>query len=54
MFTLGAYADPIFLSGDYPQILKERVGDRLPVFTDDQKKMLKGSADFFAINHYFT
>lgn len=54
MFTLGAYADPIFNTGDYPQIVKDRVGSRLPVFTEAEKALLKGSADFFAINHYFT
>ena len=30
------------------------MGDRLPVFTEEQKADLKGSADFFGINHYAT
>jgi len=50
-FQLGWYADPIFF-GDYPASMKERVGNRLPNFTERQKTLLKGSYDFFALNHY--
>ena len=50
-FSLGWFADPIFF-GDYPQIMRERVGNRLPTFSDEEKKLLKGSIDFFAFNHY--
>lgn len=52
-FFLGWFADPIF-TGDYPAVMRERLGDRLPHFTDDEKELLKGSADFFALNHYTT
>ena len=34
--------------------MKELLGDRLPTFTTQQKKLLKGSADFFGLNHYGT
>ncbi len=34
--------------------MRERVKERLPEFTEEQKKDLKGSADFFGINHYAT
>lgn len=34
--------------------MRERVKDRLPEFTAEQKKDLKGSVDFFGINHYAT
>lgn len=34
--------------------MKERVGDRLPIFSDEQKALLKGSVDFFAVNNYAT
>lgn len=52
-FSLGWHADPIFL-GDYPEVMKKYVGDRLPEFNEVQKKLLKGSADFFGINQYTT
>eukprot|EP01080_Neovahlkampfia_damariscottae_P010266 gene10266-2685_t len=50
-FQLGWFADPIFF-GDYPNSMKKNVGSRLPTFTDKQKKMLKGSADFLGLNAY--
>lgn len=50
-FQMAWFADPVF-KGDYPDIMKQLVGDRLPKFTHDEKKLLKGSADFFALNHY--
>jgi beta-glucosidase len=45
------YADPIF-KGDYPQSMKDAVGSRLPVFTAEQKQLVKGSWDYFGMNHY--
>ncbi len=50
-FFIGWFADPIYF-GDYPEVMKERVGDRLPRFTDEDKAMIKGSSDFFGLNHY--
>jgi WD repeat-containing protein 26 len=38
--------------GDYPASLKETLGDLLPTFTDDEKAMIKGSCDFYAIDAY--
>jgi beta-glucosidase len=52
-FYLGWFADPIFL-GDYPESMKKNVGERLPAITADQRRMIEGSADFFALNHYTT
>lgn len=43
--------DPVFY-GDYPTIMKEYVGNRLPKFTKKEKHMLKGSTDFVGINYY--
>ena len=43
--------DPIFF-GDYPAIMKEHIGDRLPVFHEEHKAKLKGSADFIGLNYY--
>ena len=45
------FADPLYY-GDYPQIMKEYVGSRLPTFTDEEKKSLSGSVDYFGLNHY--
>jgi beta-glucosidase/6-phospho-beta-glucosidase/beta-galactosidase len=32
--------------------MRERVGDRLPTFTEAQKEDLKGSVDFLGLNTY--
>lgn len=63
-FKLGWYANPIFKNGDYPEIMKDRIqlrstleglpSSRLPEFTDEEKDMVKGTADFFGLNHYTT
>jgi len=50
-FQMSWYADPIYF-GDYPSVMRQRVGDRLPVFTTEEKAMLKGSSDYFGFNHY--
>ncbi|KAF1317466.1 Beta-galactosidase, partial [Globisporangium splendens] len=52
-FALGWHADPVYF-GDYPQNMKDRVGDRLPKFTEEEKKLLKGSSDFLGLNTYGT
>ncbi|MCI0696604.1 GH1 family beta-glucosidase [candidate division KSB1 bacterium] len=52
-FFLGWFADPVF-KGDYPAVMRECLGDRLPHFTDAESALLKGSADFFGLNHYST
>eukprot|EP00246_Nothoceros_aenigmaticus_P010636 TRINITY_DN2732_c0_g2_i1.p1 TRINITY_DN2732_c0_g2~~TRINITY_DN2732_c0_g2_i1.p1 ORF type:complete len:560 (-),score=70.47 TRINITY_DN2732_c0_g2_i1:786-2465(-) len=51
LFQLGWYLDPIFL-GDYPEVMRKQVGDRLPTFTAEEKDLLRGSVDFVGINHY--
>jgi beta-glucosidase len=38
--------------GDYPALVRRRVGARLPVITTDQSKKLSGSFDFIGFNHY--
>ncbi len=52
-FFLGWFADPVY-KGDYPDCMKERLGERLPSFTPEEKALLKGSSDFFGLNHYTT
>ena len=53
LFFVGWFADPIYL-GDYPQVMKDRLGERLPEFTPEEKFLIKGSSDFFGLNHYTT
>ncbi|KAL4106622.1 hypothetical protein PRIC1_004669 [Phytophthora ramorum] len=53
LFALGWFADPVY-KGDYPQVMKDRCGLRLPKFTEEEKRLLKGSSDFFGLNHYGT
>ena len=50
-FQVGLYAEPVFLTGDYPASVRARV-PALPAFTPAQSAALKGSADYFALNHY--
>jgi len=45
------FVDPIIF-GDYPEIMRVLVGTRLPIFTESQSKMLKGSLDFLGVNYY--
>ncbi len=52
-FFLAWFTDPIYL-GDYPEVMKQRLGDRLPVFTEEDIKLIQGSSDFFGLNHYTT
>ncbi|GJM96336.1 hypothetical protein PR202_ga13160 [Eleusine coracana subsp. coracana] len=50
-FNLGWFVDPL-INGHYPQIMQDLVKERLPRFTPEQAKMVKGSADFIGINEY--
>ncbi|XP_066377972.1 beta-glucosidase 38-like [Miscanthus floridulus] len=53
MFTLGWFLHPITY-GHYPETMEKIVMGRLPNFTFEQSAMVKGSADYIAINHYTT
>ncbi|XP_020865148.2 lactase/phlorizin hydrolase [Phascolarctos cinereus] len=63
-FMVGWFAHPVFKNGDYSEILKTRVSDRsaaaglntsrLPEFTEDEKRRINGTFDFFGFNHYTT
>ncbi|KAJ3035541.1 hypothetical protein HDV00_003695 [Rhizophlyctis rosea] len=53
-FTVGRFADPVFLTGDYPASLRAQLGDRLPHFTKEESNLVKGSSDFYGVNHYTT
>jgi len=50
-FTCGWFANPVFW-GDYPDVMKQSIGARLPTFSDAEKALLKGSSDYFYLNHY--
>nr|ARU79077.1 beta-glucosidase 9 GH1 family [Camellia sinensis] len=50
-FMYGWFFDPI-VYGDYPQSMRSLVGKRLPKFTTEQAKMVKGSFDFMGLNYY--
>ncbi|XP_059665648.1 beta-glucosidase 42-like isoform X2 [Cornus florida] len=50
-FQLGWYLDPIFL-GDYPESMRERLGDWLPKFSQKDVELLRNSVDFVGLNHY--
>ena len=40
--------------GDYPEVMRERLGDQLPKFSEEDKKFLLNSLDFIGLNHYTT
>lgn len=53
LFFAGWFADPIWF-GDYPEVMRNRIGHKLPQFTPEEKILVKGSSDFFGLNHYTT
>lgn len=38
--------------GEYPKSMRTNVGSRLPEFTSEEAKMVKGSFDFLGLNYY--
>lgn len=51
-FQYGWFADPMVF-GDYPSEMKTLItGNRLPVFNNTIKALLKGSYDFLGVNYY--
>jgi len=50
-FVLGWFGG-VWSDGDYPQSLKDTLGDILPEFTEGEKEIIKGSCDFYAIDAY--
>ncbi|KAM3329683.1 hypothetical protein ACQJBY_026615 [Aegilops geniculata] len=50
-FHIGWFMHPL-VYGDYPPVMKIRVGARLPNVTVEQSKKLSGSFDFIGLNHY--
>ncbi|KAF8401468.1 hypothetical protein HHK36_012407 [Tetracentron sinense] len=52
-FYVGWFLNPLVF-GDYPNIVKENVGSRLPSFTPQQSEQVKGSFNFLGLNHYLS
>jgi beta-glucosidase/6-phospho-beta-glucosidase/beta-galactosidase len=50
-FALGWFAG-CWRDGDYSSMLKATLGSLLPVLTQEQKDLIKGSCDFYAIDPY--
>lgn len=38
--------------GDYPDGMKRKIGTRLPVFSEEESELVKGSCDFVGVIHY--
>ncbi|XP_069695513.1 myrosinase 1-like [Periplaneta americana] len=64
-FYLALYAHPIFSKeGDYPEFVKDRIENislsegfrksRLPKFSKEEVDLVRGTSDFFGLNHYTT
>ncbi|CAL9221282.1 unnamed protein product [Arabidopsis halleri] len=52
-FHVGWFIHPI-VYGEYPYTMQNIVKERLPKFTEEEVKMVKGSIDFVGINQYTT
>nr|XP_034967796.1 beta-klotho [Zootoca vivipara] len=62
-FEIAWFSDPIFKTGDYPAAMREYLdykksrglsSSSLPYFTKEEKELVKGAADFYALNHFTT
>ncbi|XP_038218411.1 myrosinase 1-like [Zerene cesonia] len=64
-YMIGRYSHPIFSKeGGWPPSVEKKLLEyslkqgfnysRLPSFTEEEKQLLKGSADFYALNYYTT
>jgi beta-glucosidase len=51
-FFEGWFANPVFINGDFPVVLKDFFGSFLPDFTDKEKHMINGTSDVFAHDAY--
>jgi beta-glucosidase len=50
-FAISWFADPVYF-GHYPASMRKQLGDRLPEFTPEEEALVKGSNDFYGMNHY--
>ena len=43
-FHIGMFSEPVYVSGDWPELMKETLNETmLPRFTEDEKKLIKGA-----------
>lgn len=63
LFEIAWFADPLFKTGDYPLAMKEYIASKnqqglsrsvLPRFTPEESRLVKGTIDFYALNHFTT
>lgn len=50
-FSISWFGDPVYF-GKYPDSMRKQLGDRLPEFTAEEAALVKGSNDFYGMNHY--
>ncbi|OJD35696.1 glycoside hydrolase family 1 protein [Diplodia corticola] len=50
-FSISWFADPVYF-GKYPDSMRRQLGERLPEFTPEEAALVKGSNDFYGMNHY--
>ncbi|KAG9136390.1 hypothetical protein Leryth_025710 [Lithospermum erythrorhizon] len=50
-FKLGWFMDPL-TKGEYPKVMQNIIGSRLPKFTVEEAAMVKGSYDYLGLNYY--
>lgn len=62
-FEIAWFAEPLFKTGDYPLGMREHIAlknrqglarSALPQFTEEERRLVKGTADFYALNHFTT
>ncbi|PNS20378.1 hypothetical protein CAC42_5828 [Sphaceloma murrayae] len=51
-YSLGWFNNPVWNDGQYPQNLRDTLGDLLPNFTAEESELVRGSCDFFAVDPY--
>ncbi|XP_062088561.1 beta-glucosidase 11-like [Humulus lupulus] len=51
-FLFGWVLEPLVF-GDYPKIMKQNAGSRIPSFTKLESEMVKGAFDFIGVIHYY-
>lgn len=49
--ALNRFADAVYLTGGYPASMRVQLGDRLPTFTEEEKKLVLGSSDFYGMKY---